>query len=318
MRKNKNQVLIEGRVYAHNLTERTVQKQGDNFGKKFINGTLDVAIDEEGINVVTIHYSYVAPTTKSGSPNKTYSALEKIMTSSPAVTWTESGKEAAAKVRVDTAIDLNDFYNNEDKLVSAKRLEGGFITIESSFSQPPHCDFNADMIITNVNVIEPDEEKHIDKEYVNLRGCVFNFRNEILPVDFNVRSADGVKYFEQLEVSGSEPLYTTVYGRVSCNNVVSETSIETAWGNSIVKPTSYTVRDWEVLNIRKTPFEWDDEETITAAELKEAMGNREVYLAEVKKRAEDYKKQKPAAANGVSFATPTSNGIPVKKDTFTF
>ena len=44
------------------------------------------------------------------------------------------------------------------------------------------------------------------------------------------------------------------------------------------------------------PYVWDDESTITAQELKEAMANREVFLAGVKQRRDEYRASQGQAA----------------------
>ena len=49
----------------------------------------------------------------------------------------------------------------------------------------------------------------------------------------------------------------------------------------------------------------DDEETITAKELTEAMANREVYLAGIKQRQDEYKASKAAPA----AAAPATGGF---------
>ena len=59
-RKNTNQETIEGRIYSHDLAIRKVENQkSENYGKEFINGKLDVATDDAGMNVVQVHHSYV-------------------------------------------------------------------------------------------------------------------------------------------------------------------------------------------------------------------------------------------------------------------
>ena len=53
MRKNLNAEHIEGRVYEHELAIKAVSNTASkNFGKEFIAGTLDIATDEEGLNVL--------------------------------------------------------------------------------------------------------------------------------------------------------------------------------------------------------------------------------------------------------------------------
>ena len=80
MRKNVNSINIEGRVYEQDLSLRTVEnKQSENFGKEFLNGSVSVATDEAGLNVLTVHYTYVTATTKQGKPNPTYANLKRIM-----------------------------------------------------------------------------------------------------------------------------------------------------------------------------------------------------------------------------------------------
>ena len=80
MKKMINTERIEGRVYQHNLTIKTVQNQTSaNFGKEFISGQLEVAVDEEGLNIIPVHYTYVTETTSAGNKNATYANLKKII-----------------------------------------------------------------------------------------------------------------------------------------------------------------------------------------------------------------------------------------------
>jgi len=43
---------------------------------QYINGTIDIATNDELTNIVTVHFTYVTPTyAKSGSANATFTAL---------------------------------------------------------------------------------------------------------------------------------------------------------------------------------------------------------------------------------------------------
>ena len=129
MKKAINREHIEGYVYEHNLAIKTVQnKESKNYGKEFINGTLDIQTDEAGLNVVTVNFTYVTEVTSKGTKNETYTTLKNIIENGKTVLV--AGKDAATKVRIDTALGLNDFYtsrNGEETLVSAKRNDGGFV-----------------------------------------------------------------------------------------------------------------------------------------------------------------------------------------------
>lgn len=302
MRKAQNTERVEGYIYQHDLSVKQVQNQASsNFGKDFISGNLEVATDEEGLNVIKVHFTYVTETNKSGNKNATYTVLKKIIDENK--TWAAVGKENALKVRVDTALALNDFYNNNDELVSAKTNEGGFVTIINQLAEEKlRNTFSADMVITNVSHIEKDEEKNIEEDYVSVRGAIFNFRNDLLPVDFKVKNAEGMKYFEGLGATNSNPIYTKVWGKIISTTITRTSEVESAFGEAAVRTYSNSNKEWVITGTAKVPYDFGDENILTAEELTKAAQNREVYLAEVKKRAEDYKANR-AVGNTTATAT---------------
>lgn len=214
MKKMINTERIEGRVYQHNLTIKTVQNQTSaNFGKEFISGNLEVAVDEAGLNIIPVHYTYVTETTSAGNKNATYANLKKIIEEGK--TWIANGKDEAQKVRIDTAIALNDFYTGQDnsELVSVKTNEGGFVTLVNELCpENERNTFSADMVITGVKEVEANPERDEDA-YVTVKGAIFNFRNALLPVEFTIRHKDGMKYFLDLEVTNAAPVFTKVQFR---------------------------------------------------------------------------------------------------------
>ena len=124
MRNNTNTQTIEGRIYQHNLQVRKVENQAsENYGKEFINGTIDVATDDAGMNILQVHYSYVTEITKSGKTNGSYTALKKIIDSGKTIIT--DGIDNATMVRLTPSAALNDFYpQGQEQLVSSPRNEG--------------------------------------------------------------------------------------------------------------------------------------------------------------------------------------------------
>jgi len=302
MRKAQNTERISGRIYQHDLTIKTVQNQSsENFGKEFINGNLEVATDEEGLNVIKVHFTYVTETNKNGAKNATYANLKKIIDDNK--TWVSVGKDEAQKVRIDTALALNDFYNSNDELVSAKVNEGGFVTLVNELGEENERNtFSVDMVITNVTHVDKDEEKHINEDYVSVKGAIFNFRNDILPVEFKVKNTEGMKYFEDLNPSGKEPVYTRVWGRIISETSTSTVEIESAFGEAAVRTYRNSNKEWIITGTAKVPYDFGDENVLTEKELKEAMQNRQVYLADVKKRADEYKANKGTTTTAAPVA----------------
>lgn len=306
MRKATNSERIEGRVYQHNLVIKTVSNaQSQNYGKEFISGNIEVAVDEDGLNVIPVHFTYVTPTTSSGVENRTYNVLQKII---DGTNWIKDGKDAAMKVRVDTAIALNDFYNQNEELISTKINEGGFVTIINELGEESERNkFTADMLITNVTRVEANPEKNINKDYVVVRGAIFNFRNDILPLDFTVRNELGMKYFEDLEVSGSNPIYTKVWGKVNCETKTTEVKEESAFGEAAVRTYERKTKDWTITGTAKSAYDFGDENILTADEVTKAMQNRETMLAEAKKRSEEYRAQKAAGTVATTTSATTAS-----------
>ena len=307
MKKMINTERIEGRVYQHNLTIKTVQNQTSaNFGKEFISGQLEVAVDEEGLNIIPVHYTYVTETTSAGNKNATYANLKKIIDEGK--TWIANGKDEAQKVRIDTAIALNDFYTgeNNDELVSVKTNEGGFVTlVNERGAEGERNTFSADMVITGVKEVEANEERNEDA-YVTVRGAIFNFRNSLLPVEFTVRHKDGMKYFLDLEVSNSAPIFTKVWGKIECMNIPVEIKEDSAFGEESVRTYTRKTKAWNITGTAKVPYDFGDEKILTSEELTKAMQDRQTLLAEIKTRSDEYRAQK--AASTPAHATTAAPG----------
>ena len=318
MKKMINTERIEGRIYQHNLVKKTVQNQASqNFGKEFIAGTLEVAVDDAGLNVIPVHFTYVTEVTSKGQTNRTFTVLKKIIDEGKNIITDGMGE--ATKVRIDTALALNDFYTNDDSLVSIKTNEGGFVTIINELSgENERNTFSADMVITGVTRVEADEEKNIKEDYVTVKGAIFNFRGDLLPLEFIVKNAGGMKYFEDLGASNSEPVYTKVWGRINCETKTTIVEEESAFGEAAVKKYERKTKEWVITGTAKVPYEFGDEEILTGEELTKAMQAREVMLADIKQRSEEYKAKKAAGNTDSTHKTQTGVKPAAKAGTFNF
>ena len=152
----------------------------------------------------------------------------------------------------------------------------------------------------------PDyKEKNIPEDYVKVRGAVFNFRNDLLPVEFAVRNPGGMNYFEGVEISPSEPLYTCVWGRINFQTVSTAVTEESAFGEAAVTTRDRKVKEWTITGATRVPHDFGDETVMTAEELTKAMQDRQVLLADIKKQREEYQASKTATAP-TAFNTPAA------------
>lgn len=303
-----NSTHIEGLIYESTLELRVSGENSKNPGTEFIMGNLNIATDNDCTNIVPVHFTYVTATTSKGSTNATFNVLKDIVDGKIG-TVMANGKENAGKVRIDSAIGLNEFYsdrNGKEELVSAKRNEGGFVHTVAALNadEKARNTFMADMLITSVTHVDADDERGT-KEKALVRGCVFDFRKAVLPIEFSVTNARGMDYFEGLEASPKSPVFTKVWGRQISQTVTNKRVEESGWGEANVQESTSTRRDWVITGSNTEPYAWDDEETITAKELTEAMANREVYLAGIKQRQDEYKASKAAPA----AAAPAAGGF---------
>ena len=305
-----NQTHIEGVLYEHNLEAKVSGENSKNPGTPFIAGTISIATDDAMTNIVPIHFSYVTATFGSGKPNDTYTTLSNIVNGTFG-TYMKDGADKAVKLRVDSALGLNEFYterNGKEELVSAKRNEGGFVHKVDALDEDEKVrnTFKADMVITCVTHVDGDDEKGLPEKCV-VKGAIFDFRKSLMPVEFSATNPNAMRYFEGLEASQKNPVFTCVWGRQVSETIVKQIRTESAFGEDEVREVKNTRRDFVITGASKEPYLWDDESSITAAELNEAIQKREVDLAAMKKRQDEYRASKSApkaaapAAGGFNF-----------------
>ena len=176
------------------------------------------------------------------------------------------------------------------------------------------------MLITSAVRVEVEN----GNDYMNLSGYVFNFRNDFIPVTYTLNNEAGIKYFESLDISMNTPYYTYVWGKIVSSTQRIEKQVETAWGAPQVEYTTRTLRMWEVEGCSPESYEFDDDSTITLAEFKQGLANREQQKAEAKARQEARntsatgKSGFPATTDAdLPFGAPTSSS-PTAASNFKF
>lgn len=319
MKKMINRTHVSGLLYEHDLQLRTSGPNSKKPGTVFIMGNVNILTDPEGAatNVIPVHFSYVTETTASGSANNTFKVLKDII-DGKYQSVTENGADKAAKFRIDSAIGLNEFFtkrDDEEVLVSAKRNEGGFIHASNDLEENVNDrnTFEADILITNVVRQEENPERGIPERVV-IKGAVFDFRNALLPVEFYATNPNAMDYFEGLGASSKEPVFTKVRGRQISATTVRKIEEESAFGDTYVREIQSSRKEWIVTWAQGEPYLFDDESSITANELVAAMNQREMTVAGIKKRQDEYN----ASRNATPAAAPQAQNTMAKVGDFNF
>ena len=284
-----NQTHIEGALYQHDLTLKVTGENSKNPGTEFISGNIEIATDDAGINIVPVHFTDVTATTSKGTANATFNVLKNIIDRVYKTVMTD-GAENATMLRIDSAIGLNEFYDRNDQFVSVKRNEGGFVHVTPTIAEDERTrnTFDCDIIINNVTHVEGDEDKGTTDKAV-VKGVIFNFRNDVMPVEFSAINPKAIDYFEGLGASNSNPIFTRIKGRQISESIVRRVEEESAFGEPSIKEYKSTKKDFVITWAMPEPNVRDDDSTITARELTEALAAREITLAEIKKRNDEYK-----------------------------
>lgn len=296
MKKVINSENIEGRLYQYDLAKKTVEnKESKNYGKEYISGTVEVATDDEGLNVIPVHYTFKTELTNNGKTDFSYGILNNMI-EGKYKTWIADGKDEATKVRLSPSIALNDFIAADGTMVAQKVNESGFISIVNGDLAPEDHNqrnkFKCDMLITGVTEVDETEDY---PPMQRIKGAIFNFRGDLLPVEFICRGSL-MEYFRSIEPSSSEPVFTYVEGGIFNNHVTHTIKEEGAFGSVSVRTVTRNIKEYVIDYVKQAEYEYGAEGVLTVEELRQKDQDRQVYLAGVKKRHDDYIAQRDAAA----------------------
>lgn len=286
-----NESRVAGYLYDHKLERKVTGSKSKNPGTEYLRGTISIATDDSCMNVVKVAFVYVVSTYKDKKgaehPNQTFGYLGDII-DGKIKTVVNDGKENAAIVICNGNLNLVDYPSrqNPDEMISFLQNESRFINFASQTFQDFGADFRTDMLITNVKHNEADEEKNI-KEHVVVKGCIFDWQVNPLPVSFKVYHPGAIEYFEDLEL----PCFTQVRGKQVSSTQRIEHKEANAWGEEEITYSTRSVRDFVITGAKPEPYGIDEESTgknLTFKEIKELQARRERRLAEIKQTYEEY------------------------------
>ena len=162
--------------------------------------------------------------------------------------------------------------------------------------------------ITSGKIILDGEDitdKNITEDFATVSGAIFGYGPVLLPVSFVVRNTMGMNYFEGLDASPSNPTFTKVWGRINCMTIKTEKKEESAFGEAAVQTYERKSREYVITGTAKVPYDFGDEETLTAADVNKMIQDRQVKLAEIEKRFNE-RQTSAKATNGVNFGATTA------------
>lgn len=298
-----NKANVDGIVYEHKLRLKECGPNSKNPGLQFITGDVIVAVDEDMLTTVPVNFGFITEffnkKNDDGTPkrNTTFDLLKRLIDNNETVSNPAYGKMAALRISIQGEVECNDYARRDDgELVAQRRLRGAFAHVGSP-TDTMGATFETDILIKSY--VERDMED--EDNYGVLNGYVFNYRNDFMPVTYNVRIPAAMKYFDKKDISQAEPLLTRLQGKIVSNTVERTVEEEGAFGEPVVKPTTSTFRSWDIFFAAKEPYEFGEEEVMTKSDIKAGMKVREEKLAGIKADWESRKN------NASAFEAPATS-----------
>lgn len=298
-----NKANVDGIVYEHKLRLKECGPNTKNPGQQFITGDVTVAVSDDMLTTVPVNFGFITEffnkKNDDGTPkrNTTFDLLKRLIDNNETIANPAYGKNGALRISIQGEVECNDFcLRDSGELVAQRRLRGVFAHVGSP-TDKMGATFETDMLIKSYTEREMEDEEN----YGILDGYVFNWRNDFMPVTYNVRIPAAMKYFDKADISQAEPLLTRLQGKIVSNTVERTVEEEGAFGEPIVKSTSSTFRSWDIFFAAKDPYEFGEDEVMTKNDIKAGMKIREEKLAGIKADWESRKE------NASAFAAPASS-----------
>lgn len=193
LRQANNKVFIEGILSEIDLKYGSFNKDGSTM--ESISGTIKVKVETE-INKeqtqLEIPVSMFAPKmTKKGAINPAYQSIEKVMTEF--VSIAAAGEEDADRVRINGAdIRMNEYWKDEQTLVSYPRINASFVNKISKDQCNPRAEFDVEFAVGNITA-EVDNDG-VETGRTIIKGIVPQWGGRVDIVDFITATPEGASY----------------------------------------------------------------------------------------------------------------------------
>ena len=251
--KNYNTFDMQGRLYSYSLEVK------DTDNGEAISGEVTLEVDKEG-NRATVKM-FARPTFKNGKTNRTYGMLEDMMAGN--YTTVVEDADNADWFGLTGNIDVSYFAPKDggakdvDELARSQKLRGSFLNQNRDHKYKNR--WNLDMLITRVDDVDADEEKHTP-HMVRVMGYAIDDYNERLnEVVFEARKEAAMNYILGLPVSYDAPYFVRVWGEMlKISRIVVH---KNAFGDD--ETNEYDSFRWAINGMNPEAYEFGDESAIS-------------------------------------------------------
>ena len=290
LRQATSKLSVEGILAESTLEEVTKD------GKTSIRGNVVIQTTPE--NQITVNV-FINKLTNAGTENKAYKGIETVMNNYKSIA--EVGVDEATKVRITGGqVEPNTYYDNQGMEHSNVRYRSNFFSsLKATEELEPKADFEIEMYINSI-VPEIKDEEETGRVIVNgivplYSGC------EVIKLIATNEEIDGLNWAEAISDSYEPGQTGRFYGKI-VNEKIPVVKKIPMLGGAVREEVSYKYNNGLLITGASNPYDEEDPNAYSLDAIKKGMAERELALAEKKKKA----MEKSNSNSGVAKAASTS------------
>lgn len=297
LRQAENKVKIEGILSEIDLKYGSFVKDGKTI--ETIGGTINVLVKQE-INGVP--HDLIIPVNmfsqkykKDGNPNPAYTSIEKVM--KEYVSIAAAGSEGAAdKIRITNGnIKMNEYYNQNDQLVSFPRIHTSFVQkVSGDFK--PEATFSLELAVSRVTPEVDKDGIEVEPKKLNVIGIVPLYGGK---VDVVKLTAINPNVISAIEEYWEKDCTFKASGRLNFSSTTEEVIEQPDFGEPVHKVRTINVNELIITGGSQTPAE--GEYAFPIEEIINALNKRKADLEASKTKAAGKKAPAPMGSTTASL-----------------
>lgn len=285
LRQAENIVKIEGLLSEIDIQKKTFKKNGKNVDA--IGGTITVKVNqvinnEEKELLIPVHM-FSSKLTNDGRPNPAYISIEKVMNEFKSIGATGSETEADAVRITSGAIEMNEYWGRDGRLISFPRIKASFVNKIRKEDCHPEASFSAVFVVAG-----KDDEMNRNGEPTGrlcVKTIIPGYRGKVDLVPMFVVNPKAIE-----AISGYWNIGDTMraVGKLDFSSTTETIKEEVDFGEPIEKTRTISISDLIITGGSNTPL--DGEMAYDYDEIKTACDERLARLEALKEKASEPKK----------------------------
>lgn len=296
--KDGNVVKIEGILSEIDLKYGTFTKDGVE--TKSVGGHIKVRVNTKvnGVDAeleIPVHM-FATQYTKNGAVNPAFESIERVM--NEYVSIAASDIDRADRVRITRGtIAMNEYYGQNENLVSFPRISTSFVTKIKKDECKPDASFTAIFMVGSKGY-EVDREG-VETDRYKVTGMIPQYGGKVDVVPFYATNPGVIDAISQYWNDGDTVKAT---GKLNFTSTVEKFEVKVDFGESSEGHRTVSVSDLVITGGSSTPLE--GEFAINYDDVRAALEARKAHLAQLKEKSKNKGTagKAPAASTGNKFA----------------